>query len=113
MNYTEHYIKLLRIVNESSQPIRADNDYSNLDIRLFVELINVNYLMGTPSNPNIEKPTIMDMKPTVKGRIFQNDLEQKLYERTFKGKMLKHVPLYIAFALGLLTNIITFFLLRK
>ena len=76
MKYEKHYIELLRIVNESSHPIRADNDYSDLDIKLFVELINEGLLKGTLSNPNVEKPTIMDLRPTAKGRKYQEELER-------------------------------------
>lgn len=89
MDHTKHYIKLLRIVNESPNPIRADNDYSDLDIKLLIELIKEGFLEGTLSNPNVEKPTIMDLKPTVKGRKYQEELEQntKIRQQTIKKEI--------------------------
>lgn len=107
MNYTKHYIKLLRKVNESSDPIRTDDSYSDLDIQLLRELINENYLKGAFSNPDIKRPTIMDMNSTVKGRVFQNELEQQLKDKTVVGRILKYVHVYIAFALGLFAHLIT------
>lgn len=54
MNYIKQYIKLLKIINESSKPfhITENNNYSELDKRLLIELVNDGYINGKPQCPN-------------------------------------------------------------
>lgn len=115
MNYTEQYIKLLKKVNKSSDPlniIATDKSYSGTDKKLLTELIDSGFINCKRHSPK-GMMHFTHMSPTVKGRIFQDKLEQEQNERTFKGRMTKFSPLYIAFFLGVLTNIITFFFLQK
>ena len=79
MNYTEQYIKLLKKVNKSSGTFHigtSNNNYSDSDKRLLIELINDGYINGKPQYLN-KKIHILEISPTVKGRKYLEELEQK------------------------------------
>ncbi len=107
MDYTKKYIELLRTINESETPINTDGNDSDLDIQLYSELVQAEYLDGRIQEYiSGERKEVISMLPTIKGRIYQNKLEQELKEQTFKGRILKHVPITIAVVLGFFFNAI-------
>ena len=108
MKRIELYTKLLRQINNEPEKY-TDKTWPELERTALEELIKEEYLTGTIAASG----DIYRIEPTLRGHIFQDALDQKLYERTFKYRILKQVPLYIAFVLGVLTNIITFFFLQR
>lgn len=82
MNNTEQYIKVLKEVNKSSESSgtfhigRSDPNYSDLDKQLLIELIVDGYAKGRPDRAN-KKIFILNVSPTVKGRKYLEELEQK------------------------------------
>lgn len=108
MNYTEQCIKVLKKVNESSEPFHissGNKNYSDTDKQILTELINAGYVNGKHRSPN-RVLHFLEVSPTVKSRIFQDDLEQKQNERTLKGRILKYLPITFAVVLGFFFNII-------
>lgn len=107
MNYTKKYIELLRTINEAKTPINTDNNDSDIDVQLYSELVEEEYINGK-INAFIsgERKRVIYMLPTVKGRIFQNKLEQELKEQTFLGNINKHAAIIIGIVLGLGCNLI-------
>ena len=84
MNYTEQYIKVLKTVNESSGKFhigRNNKNYSDSDKQLLIELIDDGYANGKYEHIN-KKIQILEVSPTVKGRKYLEELEQKLTTET-------------------------------
>ena len=86
MNYTEQCVKLLRNIDKSPNPARTDENFSESDIRLIKELKEEKYLSGncTPTNTL----PITNIRLTVKGHTFLEELEQKLREQTKTPRVL-------------------------
>lgn len=110
MNYIKQYINILRIVNESEDSKTSEIiPHTALNVQLVKELIEEGYLIGSPMLIDLnyaKQDDFKKMTSTVKGRIFQNDLEQKLKDQTFLGKINKHVAIIIGFVLGIGCNLI-------
>ena len=111
MNHTELYAKLLKQINNEPEKFHTitGKTHTKQELTALKELIKEEYIAGR----SLQSGDILHIKPTLRGRLFQDELERKLYEQTFKDRILKHLPLYIAFILGVLTNIITSFFLQK
>ncbi|MHC4320805.1 MAG: hypothetical protein ACYST3_00840 [Planctomycetota bacterium] len=108
MNYTEQYIKVLKQVNKASESfhiLATDENYSDTDKKLLTELINSGYINCGRHSPK-GMTHFTHVTPTVKGRIFQDELEQKQNERTFKGRITKHSSIIIGVLLALFCNVI-------
>jgi hypothetical protein len=100
MNYTKQYVKLLRSIGKSPNPARTDVSFSESDIRLIIGLKEEKYLSGnyTPTNTL----PVTNIRLTVKGHTFLEELEQKLREQTKALKVLNLsllIPLLITSAL--------------
>ncbi len=98
MNHTEQYAKLLRQINSEPEKFQTitGKTHTESERKAVRELITDEYIIGR----SLQNGDILQIKPTLKGRLFQDELEQKIYEQTFKGRMLKHVPIIIAVVLG-------------
>ena len=110
MSYTEQYIKVLKRVNEASEPfhiLATDKSYSDTDKKLLTELINSGHINCSRLSPQPKGMMhFTHVTPTVKGRIYQDELEQKQKEQTFKGRITKHSSIIIGVLLALFCNVI-------
>ncbi len=110
MSCIKDYIRLLGTVNNSLTPFHInDNNFpSESDRQLLKELAKDGYIDGEPKYGGDAGKTLMILgaSSTIKGRVFQEELEQKLINQTFKGRILKHLPITIAVVLGFFFNTI-------
>lgn len=89
------------------KPIDTNDINSDLDIRLIFELHEQGYIKGIIDKLlDGSRNRIFDITPTLKGRLFQSNLEKQLEDRTFTGKINKHAAIIIGVILGFGCNII-------
>lgn len=85
MNYNKQCINILRIINNSSKPLRTDKDFSDSDVQLIIQLEKEDYITGNYTYTNTLP--ITNIRPTIKGRKYQEELEQKELKPKLNTKM--------------------------
>src|ERR1039457_1345624 len=104
MKYQIEYLSILRVFNEHGYPLDKSID-SMTDRQYFAirELIDDNYLKGEVSDLTKEgtiKHDIFRVTVTLKGRLFQDSLEEHIAKRTLRGRLKTLIPIFIAIMVG-------------
>ncbi len=75
MNNNKQLINILRIINNSSEPMRTDKDFPGSDVQLIIQLEKEDYITGNYTYTNTLP--ITNIRPTIKGSKYQEELEKQ------------------------------------
>ena len=74
MNDNKQLINILRIINNFRNPMRTDDGFSDSDIQLIIQLKDEDYITGNWAYTRTLP--ITNIRPTIKGRKYQEELER-------------------------------------
>jgi hypothetical protein len=104
MKYQLEYLKILRKFNSHGYPKDMSIDeMSDSEYRAIKELIEGGYLTGNESPAIREgniKHDISGISGTLKGRVFQDSLEEEIAKRTLLGRLKASLPFFSAILIG-------------
>jgi hypothetical protein len=100
MNSNKHIINVLRKINTSPSSLRTNKDFSDSEFQLVKQLLDEDYITGKWEFNYT--PPITNIRPTIKSRKYQEELEQK---NSILKWLIEHfwVPLIIALVIAFIT----------